>query len=105
MINKLFIHLSYYSYTIVKILFAISLLTISVIGFIFGKPITGLLGFIYFFFFGLYFGFWLFYKITMFVNTEGYKNNKYLQSFLNKGGNTKLSIVYRKNLNDDEQED
>ncbi|MGC8825340.1 MAG: hypothetical protein ACP5PZ_12250 [Bacteroidales bacterium] len=83
MINKLLIYLSYHSYTIVRVLFALSLLIISVIGFIFGKPITGLLSFIFFFFLGLYLGFWLLRKIMMFLEREDIKENTYLQSLLN----------------------
>ncbi len=104
-INKILIYISYHSYTIVKIVFALSLSIISIISFIFGKPITGLLGFVFFFFFGLYLGFWLLYKVMKFIEKEDQKENKYLQDLLSKDKkNTKLSVIYRRNLNDDKQE-
>jgi len=96
MINKVFIFLSYHSYTIIKVLFALNLFMVSVIGFIFGKPITGLLSFIFFFFLGLFLGFWVYNKVIIFLKKEDAKENRYLQSLSRKKKHT-LFISYRKN--------
>ena len=40
-----------------------------------------------------------------FIEKEDQKENKYLQDLLSKGKkNSKLSVIYRRNLNDDKQE-
>jgi len=99
MINRVLIYLSYHSYTIVKVLFIINFVIITIFGLFFENPIKDLLGFVFFFCFGLYIGFWLLYKIIGFIKEEESKENKYLQKLINKRSKkTTLYVAFKNNM-------
>lgn len=87
-IKKVLIYLCYYASFIVPNLFWGTFILVTVVCIVYKKQIAGgILGFIFFFFFGLYAGFRLYKASDRFLNEEYQKEDSYLHELMKKREN------------------